>query len=189
MTEAQLLAACLRNDARAQTIFYERFKKRVWAVCRRYTRTTAEAEDVLQEVFIKLFKNLGKVSKPEALGGWVHQITVTVSIDYYRKHFRDNWLLNLNESMEEIENSINTLPLAIENLSYQEMLDLIHSLPEGYRMVLNLYIIDGYSHDEIGKLLNISEGTSRSQLSRAKESLRQKIEIAEKKTPIEPVLI
>jgi RNA polymerase sigma-70 factor (ECF subfamily) len=187
MTEAQLLSACLRAEPRAQTAFYEYFKKRVWAVCRRYTRTTAEAEDVLQEVFIKLFGQLHKVQKPESLGGWVRQVTVTVAVDYYRSHARENGLLNLEESLDDVELHHYETPLAIERLSYQEMLDIIHSLPEGYRMVLNLYVIDGYTHPEIAQMLGISEGTSRSQLSRAKEAFRRRLESEEKKTIVEPL--
>jgi RNA polymerase sigma factor (sigma-70 family) len=189
MTEAQLLAACLRNEPRAQTAFYEHFKKRVWAVCRRYTRTTAEAEDVLQEVFVKLFKNLDKVQKPESLGGWVRQITVTVAIDYYRANAKQNGQLNLEESLPYIDQNSTETPLALSELSYQEMLALMHSLPEGYRLVLNLYVIDGYSHAEIGNMLGISEVTSRSQLSRAKETFRRKLEAVEKKKITEPFSI
>ncbi len=189
MTEAQLLMACLREDPRAQTTFYEHFKKRVWAVCRRYTRTTAEAEDVLQEVFVKLFKHLHKVQKPESLGGWVRQITVTVAIDYYRTNAQQNSQLNLEETLHYIDQNNADVPLAIEQLSYQDMLAIIHGLPEGYRMVLNLYIIDGYSHAEISKMLGISEVTSRSQLSRAKDNFRRRLEDLEKKTIIEPFSI
>ncbi len=185
MTEAQLLAACLRNEATAQTAFYDYFKKRVWAVCRRYTRTTAEADDVLQEVFVKLFKNLKNVSKPESLGGWVRQITVRVAVDYYRANWRESQLMALNENIENSESQTIELPLAIENLSYQEMLNIIQGLPKGYQMVLNLYVIDGYNHSEIGQMLGIGEGTSRSQLSRAKEIFRRRLEVLEKKTMIE----
>lgn len=181
MTESQLLAACLRNEPRAQTAFYEYYKKRVWAVCRRYTRTTAEAEDVLQEVFIKLFKNLNKVVKPDSLGGWVRQITVTVAVDYYRTHLRDTQQIQLEENIEGIDNQIYELPIAIENLSHQEMLTIIQGLPEGYQMILNLYVIDGYNHTEISQMLGITESTSRSQLSRAKAAFRQCLEVIEKK--------
>jgi len=186
MTQAQLLAACLRNEPRAQTAFYEHFKKQVWAVCRRYTRTTAEAEDVLQEVFLKLFKNLQTVTKSESLGGWIHQITVRTAIDYYWVHIKENNQLNLEEYLTIVDNHTFDTPLVLDHLSHQDMLAIIHGLPHGYRMVLNLYVIDGYNHAEIAKMLNISEGTSRSQLSRAKELFRQKLNLLEKKTLVEP---
>ena len=176
MTEAQLLTACLRQDPRAQNAFYEHFKKRVWAVCRRYTRTTAEAEDVLQEVFIKLFKQLDRVQKPESLGGWVRQVTVSVAVDYYRANVKQYEQTNLEEHINYIDQNQAEKPIVLDYISHQEMLYLLQSLPEGYRMVLNLYIIDGYSHTEIAQMLDITENTSRSQLSRAKEALRKKIE-------------
>ena len=184
MTEAQLLTACLRNEPRAQTAFYEYFRKRVWALCRRYTRTSAEAEDVLQEVFIKLFKNLHKVEKPESLGGWVRQVAVRVAVDYYRANANQNRLVNLEDNSPEFEQQTALPPLVLDQLSHQDMLALIHALPDGYRMVMNLYIIDGYSHAEIAKMLNIKEVTSRSQLLRAKAAFRKAWEALEKKTPI-----
>lgn len=141
------------------------------AVCMRYTRSRAEAEDVFHEAFVKVFHNL-HTWQGGAFEGWMRRIFVNTAINYYhqnRKYFDHvdaSYAENLTSSSEN----------AISSLSVQELLDLVNQLPEGYRLVFNLYVVEGYSHKEIADTLNIAEGSSKSQLAKAKNYLRKLME-------------
>ena len=174
LNEQELLAACQKNDRKAQTAFYNFYKRRLMGICCRYMRTHEEAEDVLQEAFIKIFHNIGAVKKGESLGGWVKRITINTAIDYYNKNQKYMMDVSYDDTLDKQDDSFQQL---FSRLQMEELLLIINQLADGYRMALNLYIIDGYSHAEIAKMLNISENTSKSQLSRAKEVLRQRLKV------------
>lgn len=142
-------------------------------ICLRYTQDEAEAEDVLQEAFIRIFKSLDSYEKKGPLGAWVRKITVNSALEHCRKSetARRHWL-HVCETHDL--NSV-TPDEAIERLNLEALLQKIQQLPPGFRAVFNLYAIEGYTHQEIGELLGISAGTSKSQYSRARLLLREMI--------------
>jgi RNA polymerase sigma-70 factor (ECF subfamily) len=166
-----LLSNCLQNDRNAQYKLYEKYSRKIFGVCLRYAKNRADAEDILQEGFIKVFKYLKDYSGKGSFEGWIRRIMVTTALNYYKKK-------NLFNKDIDPENSYITLPATNEALSamtHKELLELIRELPHGYQTVFNLNTIEGYSHKEISKIMNISVNTSKSQLSRAKLSLRNQL--------------
>ena len=150
-----------------QHLLYQRFAPKMFGVCLRYTARSDEAQDVLQEGFIKVFGKMGTYRGAGSFEGWMRRIFVNTAIERFRKK---NHLQPITEQEEEtIEN--NDLSV-IEALAEKDIINLVQRLPPGYRTVFNLYVIEGYSHKEIGRMLGISEGTSKSQLSRAKTQLK-----------------
>jgi len=150
-------------------------------ICLRYAKDETEAEDVLQEAFIRIFKNLSAWSNKGPLGAWVRMITLNMAIEQYRKN-------KTQKNMAIVYDLKETNPAcddnAIENLSVEDLLTKIQKLAPGFRTVFNLYAIEGYNHAEIGKLLNISESSSKSQYSRARVLLRKMIDDEEMNEPI-----
>ncbi len=169
--EQKVLEDCLKNDRKAQELLYKQFSKKMYGVCLRYASDTDTAADILQEGFIKMFKALPKYSSTGSFEGWLRRIIVNTALDYYRKSSK---LIAVSDYDTEI-NDENTVD-ALSKISAEEIIGLVRELPIGYRTVFNLYVIEGYSHKEISSQLDISEGTSKSQLSRAKAILKNKIE-------------
>jgi RNA polymerase sigma factor (sigma-70 family) len=170
MSNTDLIQQCLNGEPLAQHQFYKQHCKVLYALCLRYARNTAEAQDILQESFIRIFKYLHKYEGKGSLEGWLKRITVNVA------------LRTIQTAACKLETSIDTLPeTSIEDdtlplLSAEELLQLIQRLPDGYRIVFNLYAIEGFSHAEIATELHIDESSSRSQLTRARKLLRQWVE-------------
>lgn len=169
--EIELVKACQRNDRQAQNAFYNLYKGRLMGVCRRYARTLAEAEDIFQEAFIKIFLNIGDIKNVESVEYWVKSTVIRTAIDYYRQHRRENEQVDYETILDDWSVS----PQVYDKLSQEEILEIINAMPNGYRMVANMYYIDGYTHPEIAKILGIAEGTSKSQLARAREILKRKL--------------
>lgn len=169
--ERELVLACKRNDPKAQTAFYNLYKGRLLGVCRRYARTEAEAEDIFQEAFIKIFKNLHSLEKIESVNYWVKSSVIRTAIDHYRhtNHEREQVGYEFVADFTERDENI------FSSLSREQILNIINTLPDGYRMVINLYLIDGYTHAEIAEMLNVTEGTSKSQLSRGRDLLKKEL--------------
>ena len=167
MDHHQLVKDCLKGDGVAQKQLYEQFAGAMLGVCYRYTKSMADAEDVLQEGFIMVFKNLHQFSFSGELGGWIRRIMVNTAINYLKKHSRYQTELLFTDSILH--------PVSDEDpevtLSTKELAELIRQLPPGYQAIFNLHAIEGYSHVEIGKILGIKEGTSRSQYARARSLL------------------
>ena len=163
---------CLKSDAQAQKQFYDRFAKRMLGVCYRYVQNTPEAEDILQEGYIRAFRYLKDFRSEGSLEGWLRRIMVTTSINFLKsqKNFRTEIELDAASGQPGEANQI------LQRMENQEVMKLIQQLSPGYRTVLNLFAIEGYSHREIGDLLGIGESTSRSQYTRAKQLLQKKIE-------------
>jgi RNA polymerase sigma factor (sigma-70 family) len=170
-TDKELIERCLAKDPKAQEYLYKRFSRRMYGVCLRFARNTLEADDILQEGFIKVFSYLKDFRHEGALEGWIRRTIVNTAINYYNSRVAD-WS---ETSIEKAETYSSSAEQILATISVNEMLKLIQDLPEGYRLVFNLYVIEGYSHQEIAEMLNISENTSKSQLSRARASLQQKI--------------
>lgn len=143
----------------------------------RYAKNTMEAEDMLQEGFIRVFQNLEKFRYEGSLEGWVRRIMINTAINFYKSNLKHNQHIDIDNVSHTGSLSVN----AVDSLSLKQLLQIVQSLPEGYKMVFNLYIIEGYSHKEIAGLMGISESTSKSQLSRARKVLQRKIQFFSEK--------
>ena len=165
----KLIKACKKNNLKAQSQLYQNYKDTLYTLCLKYCKNTEEAEDNLQDAFIDIFKNIKKYKGKGSFEGWMKRITINKAIDKYKKESFINIIIN-DDLLEDT--SIETEEL---NLPLHDILYLIQLLPNRYRLVFNLYELDGYSHKEIAALLKISESTSKSNLHRAKLILKNKI--------------
>lgn len=172
MDDYRLVKDCLQGKVAAQKQLYERYASPMLAVCYRYTKSVADAEDVLQEGFVKAFRYLQQYKGEGELGAWIRRIMVTTAINYLKKASR--YQTELLFSDEQLH-AVSTYQPEV-NLSAKELADLIRQLPAGYQTIFNLHAVEGYSHVEIGQMLGIKEGTSRSQYARARALLIQWIE-------------
>jgi len=165
--ESDLITGCMEGDRRMQEELYKRFSPKMYAVCLRYASNADEAQDILQDGFIKVFNKLDSFRGDGSFEGWVRRIFVNTAIEYFR---RKKYLQPVTEKEENtIEGKYVS---ALDELAEKDILELITQLSPGYRTVFNMYVVEGYSHKEIGDILGISEGTSKSQLSRAKALLQ-----------------
>jgi RNA polymerase sigma-70 factor (ECF subfamily) len=170
-TDKELIERCLANDPKAQEFLYKRFSRRMYGVCLRFSRNTMEADDILQEGFIKVFTYLKNFRQDGSLEGWIRKTIINTAINYY--HSKENeWK---ETSIDKAESYQNVSEDILSKISAEDLLNLIQELPKGYRMVFNLYIIEGYNHQEIAEMLQISENTSKSQLSRARVALQERL--------------
>jgi RNA polymerase sigma factor (sigma-70 family) len=164
MDQNKLVNDCLKGETAAQRELYAHFANAMLGVCYRYTKSMQDAEDVLQEGFIKVFKNLHQYKGTGELGAWIRKIMVNTAINYLKSESRYQYDLSF------ADNSLH--PVADEGpdlaLNAKELADLIRQLPTGYQTIFNMHAVEGYSHVEIGKILGINEGTSRSQYARAR---------------------
>ena len=169
MTEEVLLQGCLQNDATAQQELYMKYSPKMLSVCFRYAKTREDAEDMMQEGFIKVFAQIKQFESRGSLEGWILRIMVHTCINHLKKNKRFNENLDIvyAGNMTIREEHIPSV------LQAKQVVESIRALPIGYRTVLNLYAIEGYSHKEIGELLDIEESTSRSQYTRAKNLLEE----------------
>lgn len=169
ISDADLIKGCIEGDRRMQKQLYDQFSSKMYAVCLRYMGNADDAQDILQEGFIKIFKNLERFRGDGSFEGWVRRIFVNTAIEHIRKK-------KLNFSLTEKEDTIEYKSVsAIDNINEKDLLKIVRDLSPGYRSVFNLYVVEGYSHKEIGELLGINEGTSKSQLARARMILQEKI--------------
>jgi len=166
-----LLKRCKAGERKAQGLLYKQFASKMMGVCLRYAVDRMEAEDMLQNGFIRVFQKISDYRGDGSFEGWVRRIMVHSSIEYYRKHHKMMQLVDVDDVGEE--QSVN--PIALANLDAKDLMLLIQKLSPGYRMVFNLYAIEGYSHKEIAAIVGITEGASKSQLSRARTILKEQI--------------
>lgn len=169
-TESDIIKGCLKGERKAQQQLYESYSKKFLAICMRYVKDKDLAEDVMIEGFMKIFEKMPQFEGKGSFEGWMKRIIVTQSLLTLRN--------NRNLSMEvNMENHLETMNSAYElnHMEAEELMDLVQELAVGYRTVFNLYAIEGYSHAEIADLLGITESTSKSQLNRARNTLKQKI--------------
>ncbi len=169
--ESDLIAACKKNEAAAQRIIYERLYSRMLAVCQRYTGSRETARDIVQDGFVVLFEKIGTYAGTGSFEGWARKIFVNMSLSYLRR----NDALRYSEPIENTTGRSVTTGLILENISANDILRCLEQMPYGFRTIFNVYAIEGYSHNEIAKLLDISESTSRSQYSRARSWLQNKL--------------
>jgi RNA polymerase sigma factor (sigma-70 family) len=178
LTIDELVHRCKTGQRKAQEMLYKLLAAKMMGVCLRYAADRMEAEDMLQNGFIRVFQKIEDYRGEGSFEGWVRRIMVHSSIEYYRKHHRMMQVVDIDEAGQEP--SVNAA--AASSLEAKDLLVLIKTLSPGYRMVFNLYAIDGYSHKEIAEIVGISEGASKSQLSRARAILKEQILKAEKKS-------
>lgn len=167
---AELVQGCQRGEASAQAALYDLVKGKMMGICLRYCRTTAEAEDIFQEAFVKLFGQIHTLRQPESAMNWIRALVIRTAISHYRQGGHERQQLGY-QAAEETTESFDVL----DALSLQEITRLIQALPDRCRLVVNLYLMDGYEHQEIADLLQITVGTSKSQLWRGKELLRKSL--------------
>ena len=178
MSEERLLVdQCKKGDANAQEQLYALFSRQMYVICLRYTRSQQEAEDVLQEAFIKIFEKINQFKGEAAIGGWIKRIVVNTALNSQRGKLYMFPMTDVEELITHQEEEI-----TLSGFQLEELLEMIRSLPEGCQAIFNLYAIEGYSHKEIGEQLNISEGTSKSQYARAKQLLRNMIDKEERRS-------
>ncbi|MBI9054950.1 MAG: RNA polymerase sigma factor [Bacteroidales bacterium] len=166
-SEEEILKACKKNKREFQEILYRRYAKKMYGICMSYAGIRDVAQDILQESFIKIFKKIKDFNMDGSLEGWVRRIVVNTAIDHLRKEKRSHSFIS--EEMDFDNNS--EAAFGYENLKTKDILEQVSKLPDGARIVFNLYAIDGFTHKEIAQKLNISEGTSKSQFSRARKLL------------------
>lgn len=160
-----------KGDEKAQQLFYQQLAPKMYGICLRFSVDQSEADDILQEGFIRVFTHLKDFRGEGSLEGWVRRTIVNTAINFYKKRVK-RWPTT---DLEFIKETADEKYYIIEKLAADELLKLISDLPIGYRTVFNLNVLEGYTHKEIGKMLDISENTSKSQLSRARTSLQKKL--------------
>lgn len=163
-----IVEGCLKDDRRFQQLLYEKFYGSMMTVCMRYAGDREEARDVLHEAFIKVYGNLTKFESGTNLGAWIRRIVVNTAIDAYRRSAKVPPSVEVNTAIHEADSKD-----IISDMSAAEILKLVQSLTPAYRTVFNMYVMDGYSHKEIGEILGVSEGTSKSNLSKARVKLQK----------------
>lgn len=169
-----MVRRCVGGDSRAQQLLYRKYVKAMYNVVLRMVSAKMDAEDVTQELFVKVFRNLQHFNGESSLGAWIKRIAINAALNHIRKNKRMKWM-DLEKSPEPVEpqSLLNNDP--IQHLDMKTIHVAIRKLPEGCRVVFNLYLLEGYQHKEIAQLLDISESTSKTQYRRAKQLLRQRL--------------
>ena len=178
--EEQLIEQCRKGDRNAQEKIYTLFSKPMYVVCQRYSKSQQEAEDILQEAFIKVFTSIKNLKDHKTLGGWIKKIVVNTALNSQRSKLYMFPMTDIDTIAEAWEGEF-----SLAGFHFEELLALIQKLPEGCQVIFNLYAIEGYTHKEIAEKLSISESTSKSQYARAKSILRNWIENEQNKIKYE----
>jgi RNA polymerase sigma factor (sigma-70 family) len=171
----ELLAGCIAGNPKSQKMLFDMYAPKMLAVCNRYMSSMMEAEDVLQEGFIKMFNKIVDFKMEGNFEGWLRRIMVNTALD----HLRARKKMQYDQSIDDVGYKLNEPELITSDINAADLLKLIKELPPGYNAVFNLFAIEGYSHKEIAEALGIAENTSKSQYSRAREYLRKKLEMVE----------
>ncbi len=165
--EEVILTGCRKNDRRSQESLYRHFAKKMYAICLSYAGERPMAQDILQESFIKVFKNIKQYKNDGALEGWIRKIVTNTAIDHIR---RRKWTDEYNK-VDQNDPGMHISNAAMNIIGFNELMKQVGRLPEGARLVFNLYALDGFTHREIAEKLEITEGTSKSQFNRARKLL------------------
>ena len=170
MVQLQIIEGCKNGDRKAQRALYDQYSAAIYGCCLKYAPTAQEAQDILQDSFITIYDKIGQFDHKGSFEGWCKRIAINTALQRYR----DSKVYLL----EDEKNIATDIPVTedLEQIGLDDLLDMIRRLPDRYRMVFSMYTLDGYSHKEIAALMNINEGTSKSNLSRARASLQQMIE-------------
>jgi RNA polymerase sigma-70 factor (ECF subfamily) len=172
----QLIKNCVKQDAEAQSQLYKQYASKLFSLCLKYSKNYAEAEDNLHDTFITVFSKIVQYNNKGSFEGWLKRIAINTALQGYRKDVGVYDIVN--------ESNIEDVSVAIddEDINIDFLLKIIQELPNRYRLIFNLYVLDGYSHVEISELVNISSGTSKSNLARARLILKEKIEVYKAKS-------
>jgi RNA polymerase sigma factor (sigma-70 family) len=172
-SDQQIIEGCARHNRKAQQVLYDQYSRLLLGICLRYATDKAEAEDILQESFLKIFLNIKDFSGTGSFIGWLRKVTVNTAITHYHKNLKYRYHVEIEEYV-----SVETGVTSFEEdfFTSEDLYMVLNELPAGYRMVFNLYAIEGYKHKEIAEILDIDMNTSKSQYSRAKAVLRDKLE-------------
>ncbi len=171
ISDKELIKGCIARKRVYHERLYARFSPKMFSICLRYASDYHSAEDILQEGFIKVYRNIHKFRHEGSFEGWLRRIFVNTAIEHYRKSTPMYPILEVNNSDYDVLND-----RTLENLAANDLMKLVQNLSPGYRTVFNLYVIEGYAHKEIAKMLSISEGTSKSQLARARYILQKEVQ-------------
>ncbi len=174
ISEETLIEECIEGNRYAQKMLFEKYRSLMFAICMRYAKSSDEAEDVMLDGFMKIYSRLSEFKKKGSFEGWLKKIMVNSAINNYRSNLKHyyNSTIDDNENFLEIGNEADDFKT---NYSAEYLIKLIQGLPDGYRMVFNLYEIEGYSHKEVAKIMNISISTAKTQLFYAKKALQKKL--------------
>ncbi|MFI5204915.1 MAG: RNA polymerase sigma factor [Flavobacteriales bacterium] len=172
MTEEELISACLRGDSPAQARLYNTYARKMMGVCLRYAGNRDEAQDILQDGFVKVFEKLSTFQGQGSFEGWIRRIIVNTALDQYRKNKQRATELDIDEVGWSVESGSDTASM----VHAEELLKILQKIPVGYRVVFNLFAIEGYSHKEIAEQLGVSENTSKTQFMRARAYLKNVLE-------------
>lgn len=173
MSDQQIIDGCVRHDRRAQQELYDRYSHFLLGICLRYAADKAEAEDILQESFLKIFFNIRDFSGTGSFIGWLRKVAVNTAITHYHRNLKFRFHVEIEEYVS-VETGVSSFEE--DFFTSEELFMVLNDLPAGYRMVFNMYAIDGYKHKEIAEILGIDTNTSKSQYSRAKAAIRDKLE-------------
>jgi len=165
-----LLEGCKRGERKAQESLYKTIASKMLGVCMRYAKDSYEAEDVLQMGFVKVFQKVSEFRGDGSFEGWIRRIMVNTAIESYRKNLRSLNVVDIDDVHDQPQSTFD-----MSGLELKDLMKLVQQLSNGYRLVFNMYVIEGFSHKEIAEQLGISEGASKSQLSRARGILKDKI--------------
>ena len=174
MSDDELIKGCIREDRHLQGLLYQKYSNKMYAVCLRYSKTREEAEDVLQDAFMKILDKISYFRGDGSFEGWMRRIMVNTALRSRDKRVMKFEPGNIDDVIEPAIGSV-----VIGEMNVKEIMKLINQMPEGYKLVFNLSAVEGYSHKEIGKILGINESTSRSQYARARKYLMNLMEKAE----------
>mgnify|MGYP002639379191 CR=1 FL=1 len=173
LDELKIIKKCARNNPKAQKTLYDNYKQKWFMICLRYAHNKTEAEDMLQEGLISVFRSIKQFNPEQAkFSAWSNKIMVNAALQYLRKWKK----FDFTQNIDDYQNHMVYNEDAYDNLGTKELTLLIQKLPDGYRVVFNMYVIEGYKHKEIAEILEISENTSKSQLLKAKKMLRNQLE-------------
>ena len=167
-----MLEGCLAGNALAQRKLYETYYGKMMSICMRYAKDREEARDILHEGFMKVYKNLHLYEPHRPLEVWIKKIMINTAIDHYRKNKKEPYHVDIDQAYAESDPSHIS---AIHQISAEEIIKLVQELSPAYRTVFNLYVIEGYSHNEIAEMLGINVGTSKSNLAKARQRLQELI--------------
>lgn len=170
MSLDKLIKNCINQDAQAQSQLYKQYASKLFSLCLKYSKNYVEAEDNLHDAFITIFSKIEQYNNKGSFEGWLKRIAINTSLQRYRKDVGVYDIIN-EGNIEDVSVDYND-----DNVNIAFLLKIIQELPDRYRLVFNLYVLDGYSHVEISELINISTGTSKSNLARARMILKDKIE-------------
>lgn len=168
----ELIEGCKKKSRRHQDELFSKYSSMLYGVCMRYTKSSFDAEDILQDGFVKIYKNIHMYSINNSFEGWIRRIMINTAITHYRKNLKHAYHADIEDKPNA---KVQQADFGVDEFTREELMTVINALPDGYRMVFNMYVIEGYKHKEIAEMLEIDINTSKSQLSRAKKYLQREL--------------